>query len=110
MGTERPISAGSPDPRTGLLRAATSEAAQSQAKGRCLGLPSGLCARALWALGKLLPSMGLSLLICERSCLGSTTLWTWVPREPEDQDHPGLLFSVASAPAPGSSPKIFKET
>lgn len=107
---QRPISAGPLDPRRCLLRAASSEAAQLKAKGRCLGIPSLPCAPCTVGPGKASPLCGPQFLVCERSCLGSTTLWTWVPCEPKDPDSPSVLFSVASAPTPGSSSKIFKET
>lgn len=53
-----------------------------------LGSHPGSVPRVLWTLGKLVPSVGLSFLVCERDCLGSTTLCTWVPHELVGQDNP----------------------
>lgn len=87
---ESPIPTRASDPeKMALLRTAASEAAQLKAKGGCPGLPSGLCSSCPVDPGrKLVPSVGLSFLVCERDCLGSTTLCTWAPHELVGQDNP----------------------
>lgn len=56
-------------------------------KAGALGSHLGSVPYAMWVLGKCVPSVGLSFLARERSCLGSTTLWTWGPQKPVGQDN-----------------------
>lgn len=111
---ERPIPAWAPDPqKMPLLRTTTSEAAQPKPRGRCLGFPCGLC--ALWALDKLLPSVGLSLLVHERSCwallfFGPQVGCSDVASRRVRWRLTALLKASVLGPCLGPSPEMFKET